>query len=143
MSSHPLMHNPDPDKLRAARAWAKAYNTFDVTDLEALLDEDICYTSMWVFEDLVGRQTYLEYLRGKLAAVRNSDAPVTGEVAETRPYPMYQMPEEPCVYIRQESQEETREAVVLFWTDNGRITKIWMTQIPVPSTVFRTGEIPR
>jgi len=98
---------------------------------------------MWVFEDLVGRQTYLEYLRGKLAAVRNSDAPVTGEVAETRPYPMYQMPEEPCVYIRQESQEETREAVVLFWTDNGRITKIWMTQIPVPSTVFRTGEIPR
>ena len=41
MSSHPLMHNPDPDKLRAARAWAKAYNTFDVTDLEALLDEDI------------------------------------------------------------------------------------------------------
>jgi len=50
-----LMRNPDPDKLRAARAWAKAYNSFDMTDLEPLIDENVRYSSMWVFEEMVGR----------------------------------------------------------------------------------------
>ena len=143
MLVHAGLRNPDPEKLRAARAWAKAYNSFDVTDLEPLLDEDLRYTSMWVFQDLVGRENYLDYLRAKLDAIRNSGAHVTAEVAETRPYPMYQMDEEPCVYARQESGETIHEAVVLFSTSDGRITKIVMGFVPIPSTVFRTGEVPR
>jgi hypothetical protein len=138
------MVNPDPDKLRAARAWAKAYNNFEITDLEPLIDEKFCYSSMWVLADLEGRDAYLDYLRGKLKAIRNSNAPVTAEIAETRPYPNYQMPEEPCVYVRQDAPGETREAVVLFATNkSGMVTNIWMNMIPLPSTVFRTGEIPR
>ena len=137
------MVNPDPDKLRAARAWAKAYNVFDMTDLKALIDENVCYTSTWVFADMVGRDTYLPYLRGKLATIRKSKSPVSAEIAETRSYLMYPNPEEPCVYVRQETRDQTLEAVVLFETKDGRITKIWMTMIPIPSTVFRTGEIPR
>jgi hypothetical protein len=56
---------------------------------------------------------------------------------------MYQMPEEPCVYTRQEAAEETRELVVLFSIESGLITAIDKTCIPAPSTVYRTGEIPR
>ena len=58
MPNHPGMLNLDPDRLRAARAWAKAYNSFDVSDLESLIDENIRVTSMWVFKDMVGRDTY-------------------------------------------------------------------------------------
>lgn len=136
------MRNPDPDKLRAARAWAKAYNSFNMTDLDPLIDEDVCYSSMWVFDEIVGRTDYLDYLRSKLVAIRNSGLLVAAEIAETRRYPMYQVPEQPCVYVRQQSGDETREAVVLFATDNGLITHISMTAIPIPTTVFRTGEVP-
>jgi hypothetical protein len=55
---------------------------------------------------------------------------------------MYQMDEEPCVYVRQACGETIHEAVVLFSTTDGRITKIVMGFVPIPSTVFRTGEIP-
>ena len=136
------MRNPDPEKLRAARAWAKAYNSFDMTDLEPLIDENVRYSSMWVFEEMVGRVNYLDYLREKLVVIRNSGLLVSAEIAETRPYPMYPLREQPCVYVRQQSGDETREAVVLFEVDNGRITQISMTGIPIPSTVYRTGEIP-
>jgi ADP-ribosylglycohydrolase len=56
---------------------------------------------------------------------------------------MYQVPEQPCVYLRQVDGDDINEAVVLFSTEKGRITQIHMTAIPVPSTVFHTGEIPR
>ena len=82
------MRNPDPDKLRAARAWAKAYNSFDMTDVEPLIDENVRYSAMWVFEEMVGRVNYLDYLRAKLGAIRNSGLLVSAEIAETRPYPM-------------------------------------------------------
>lgn len=84
MANQPGMVNPDPDKLRAARAWAKAYNSFDVSELEALIDENVRVSSMWVFEDMEGRDTYLEYLRKKLTTIRNSDSVVRAEIAETR-----------------------------------------------------------
>ena len=135
------MCNVDTDKLRAARAWAKAYNSYDMTDLEPLIGENVRYSSKWVFDEIVGRTDYLDYLRGKLLAIRNSGLLVSAEIAETRPYPMYQMPEQPCVYVCQQSGDETREAVVLFATDNGLITHISMTAIPIPATVFRTGEV--
>jgi hypothetical protein len=136
------MRNPDPDKLRAARAWAKAYNSFDMTDVEPLIDENVRYSSMWVFEEMVGGVNYLDYLRAKLVAIRNSGLLVSAEIAETRSYPMYPLREQPCVYVRHQSGDETREAVVLFEVDNGQITQISMTGIPIPSTVYRTGEIP-
>lgn len=82
------MVNPDPDKLRAARAWGKAHNTFDRTDLEALVDESVRYSSAWVWSDIEGREAYLDYLRKHLAAIRNSDEPVHAEIAETRIYRM-------------------------------------------------------
>ena len=140
---HPhQMLNPDPDKLRAARAWARAYNTSDLSELAPLINEDIRYSSMWVFEDLCGRADYLTYLAGKLSAISGSTSVVTAEIAETRRGPMYQMPEEPCVYLSQVDGDDINEAVVLFSTEKGLITQIHMTAIPVPSTVFRTGEIP-
>ena len=138
------MLNPDIHKLRAARAWAQAYNSFDIADLEPLIDTKFSYTSMWVLGDLEGRDAYLDYLRGKLETIRNGDSSVVAEVAETRRYPMYQMPEEPYVYARQEGDEQTVEAVVLFTTNtDGSISKIVMTGIPIPVTVLRNGDIPR
>ena len=138
-----LLRNPDPDRLRAARAWAKAYNSFDMSDLEPLIAENVRYSSMWVFDEIVGRTNYLDYLRGKLVAIQNSSSLVSAEIAETRPYPMYQMPEQPCVYVRQESGDKISEAVVLFVTESGLITDISMTAMPIPATVCRTGETPR
>lgn len=53
------------------------------------------------------------------------------------------MSREPCVYAWQESPDDFKEVVVLFKIKNGLITQICKTMIPLPSTVFRTGEIPQ
>ncbi len=142
-ASSSLLRNPDPDQLRAARAWAKAYNSFDMSDLEPLIAQNVRYSSMWVFDEIVGRTDYLDYLRGKLAAIQDSRSLLSAEIAETRAYPMYEMPEQPCVYVRQESGDKISEGVVLFVTESGLVTNISMTAIPIPATVFRTGETPR
>ena len=130
--------NPDPNLLMAARAYATAYNSYDYSDLEHLLDNDLTYTSMWVFEEMKGKENYIAYLADKLKAIKESGNPVHAEIAETRQYPMYGIPEKPCVYMKQGENE----MVVLFTMEDANIKKIFLTGIPIPSTVFRSGECP-
>lgn len=45
---------------------AKAYNTYDCSELEKYLADDVTYDSTWVLDQLKSKTQYLDYLRGKL-----------------------------------------------------------------------------
>ena len=123
----------------AAAAWARAYNTQDPSHLAPLLAEDVRYASQWVFDEIEGRSDYLEYLEGKLEAIRESGSAVCVELAETRPYPMYPNPPRDCAVVAQDGE---RFGTVLFETCGGLVTRVDMCQIPPPDTCACSGEYP-
>ena len=126
-------------ELDAATAWSRTCNLLDVSHIALLLTEDVHYASQWVFEEIENRTDYLEYLAGKLEAIRESRSDARAELAETRPYPMYPNPPRPCVVVHQGGK---RVATVLFEVDGNRITKIDMCMIPPPGTCALSGECP-
>jgi hypothetical protein len=124
----------------AAVAWARTYNALDPSHIAPLLADDIRYASQWVlFEEIGNRPDFLEYLTSKLETIRRSGCVVRAELAETRPYPMYPNPPQPCVVVEQDG---AREATILFEVDGHRITRIDMCEIPPPHTCACSGEFP-
>lgn len=126
-------------ELDAAAAWARTYNTLDVSHIALLLAEDVHYASQWVFSEIENRRDYLHYLEGKLETIRTSGSVVRAELAETRPYPMYPNPPRPCAVVEQDGE---RFATVLFEVGGGRITRVDLCQIPPPHTCALSGEFP-
>ncbi len=51
---------------------AEAYRTYNSSAVEPYLAEDVHYASLWVFQELRSKQEYLDYLKGKLSAMKNS-----------------------------------------------------------------------
>ena len=60
-----------------------AWQSLDAELLEPFLSEDFRYNSVWVSETLVGKNSYLEYLRGKFETLRKSgSAPIVDTIDE-------------------------------------------------------------
>ncbi len=60
----------------------QAWNELNADLLDTILADNLEYTSFWVFETLEGKDVYLDYLRGKFNAVKNTgrDSQVKAEV---------------------------------------------------------------
>lgn len=60
----------------------QAWNELNADLLDSILADNLEYTSFWVFETLEGKDVYLDYLRGKFNAVKNTgiDSQVKAEV---------------------------------------------------------------
>lgn len=58
----------------------QAWNELDASLFESILSEDFEYVSFWVLETMKGKGRYLDYIKGKFEAIRNSDSPVSAEV---------------------------------------------------------------
>ncbi len=58
------------------QAWIK----LDASLYESILSENFEYISVWVFETVKGRDSYLDYIKGKFEAIKNGDNPVSAEV---------------------------------------------------------------
>lgn len=52
---------------------AVAYTTYDCSDLESYLDDDVTYDSFWVWDQIKSKVSYLDYLRGKLKAMQKTN----------------------------------------------------------------------
>lgn len=52
---------------------AEAYQTYDVSVIEAYLAEDMHYASMWVFHEMTSKGEYLDYLTGKLQTMKQKN----------------------------------------------------------------------
>lgn len=128
-------------KLDAARAFARTWNNLSTSYLEPLLADDVHYSSQNVFDEIGNKRDFLAYLEGKMNTIRTSpEHAVYAELGETRKYPMYQRPEEPCVIMAQGTKDNVL-AIVLFTVDSKYISRIDMcTVAPIPTTAYRSGE---
>lgn len=65
---------------RITETVCQAWNKLDASLYESILSENFEYISFWVFETMKGRDSYLDYIKGKFEAIRNGDNPVSAEV---------------------------------------------------------------
>ena len=131
-----LPEDVNPRKLEACRAYARMMNTLNPDLLDPWLDDDMKYTSQWVFEDLVGKQEYLKYIRGKIQSIKKYGARVWAEIAYTDAFGAG-----PCVVLAQESPDNL-QATLLIEMDGDRIISMCMCCAPSPHECRLTGEKP-
>ena len=104
-----------------AEAFARAWNRLDPGEFTGLLDEQSCYASQWVLQEMKGKKTITDYLTEKMRTVKlhaeiNPDFKVRAELATTTRSDTGR----PCVYLR---QGETA-TVVLFATERDKVLRI-------------------
>jgi hypothetical protein len=128
---------------------ALAWNTLDPEVIIARLAADAVYESQNVREPLRGREAIADYLRGKMATVRNHPHyAVRAELGRCASFTgqdiaVLSAPEgRPCVLIEQGASTDP-EALVLLDVANGEIRRVDIcTVAPAPSTAERTGIYP-
>ena len=135
---HPIRLPEDcnPAKLEACRAYARMLNTLDASHLEPWLDENVKYESQWVFDEIVGKEKYLKYIRGKLRTIHEKGPPVWAEIAYTNAFGAG-----PCVIIAQPEKDEW-VATLLLEMNGDKISRMDMCFLPSPLECRRTGEAP-
>ena len=118
------------------RAYATMMNTQNVDAIEPLLADDFHYSSQWVLAEITSKQEYLDYIRPKLKAVRDSETKVWAEMAH-----LEQEIPGPCVVLAQNSKDNLL-SLVLGKVANGKLTRLDMCGAPSPHSAKRSGEYP-
>lgn len=117
-------------------AYGRMLNTNDIEHVVGLLANDFRYRSQAVLTDLVGKEEFLTYMRGKLAAIAGrADRPV----AEMAYLPA--MRDRPCLVL---FDNDTGQLIctVLAMVKDGKLGQIDLCIVPPPTTAVRTGEVP-
>ncbi len=112
---------------------AHSYNTLNSEFIENILAEDMLYASQWVFDEIRGKQDFLDYLNGKFQTIRNEGSPVFAELATYRG--------QHCLVMAQGTKANL-QATMLVKTDCGKITEIHMCLVPHFSECERLGVYP-
>ena len=118
------------------RAYATMMNTLSVDVIEPLLADDFHYSSQWVLAEITSKQEYLDYIRPKLKAVRDSETKVWAEMAH-----LEQEIPGPCVVLAQNSKDNLL-SLILGKVANGKLTRLDMCGAPSPHSAKRSGEYP-
>ena len=118
------------------RAYATMMNTLNVDAIEPLLANDFHYSSQWVLAEITSKQEYLDYIRPKLKAVRDSETNVWAEMAH-----LEQEIPGPCVVLAQNSKDNLL-SLILGKVANGKLTRLDMCGAPSPHSAKRSGEYP-
>lgn len=102
--------------------YAKCWNNLDISYIVDILNDDLEYTSQWVFETMHGKSAYLEYLDGKFRTIQGGINIPQAELG----YYRYAYIEEnrPCLIL---TQGDVKVAIL---TDvrNGKLSKISMVE---------------
>lgn len=121
----------------ALRAYAKMMNTLSVEPLESLLADDFAYESQTVFQAILSKQAFLEYIIPKLQTIRRSDATVYAEMGTVAAYGKNQ----PCVILAQ-NDKANLVALILAKTHGNKLRRLDLCIVPPPQTAQRSGEYP-
>lgn len=124
-------------KERALQLFAAMMNTLDSKKLEPYLADNFSYSSQMVFDELVGKEAYLDYINHKFTAIRSTGTLVFAEMGELR----FTHPFGPCVLMAQGSKENL-VATVLAEVEGGLIQQFDMCIIPTVQSVARSGIYP-
>ena len=126
----------DPIQLKACRAYAKMMNTLDFSHLEPWLDDNLNYTSQWVFDEMNGKAHYSEYMRNKLETIKTKGERVWAEIGHTHAFSAGY-----CVILAQ-GEETNLHATLLITMNESKIQKMAMCCVPSPYDCQRIGERP-
>ena len=118
------------------RAYATMMNTLNVDAIEPLLADDFHYSSQWVLAEITSKQEYLDYIRPKLKALRDSETKVWAEMAH-----LDQEIPGPCVVLAQNSKDNLL-SLILGKVANGKLTRLDMCGAPSPHSAKRSGVYP-
>ena len=124
------------DLVTGLRAYAKMMNTLDAGAIEPLLADDFHYSSQWVLVEITSKKEYMDYIRPKLKAVRDSETNVWAEMAH-----LEQEIPGPCVVLAQNSKDNLL-SLILGKVANGKLTRLDMCGAPSPHSAKRSGEYP-
>ncbi len=118
-------------------AYAKMMNTLDSSEFELLLADDFSFESQAVLTPLTGKKSFIEYIRPKLATVKQANATVYAELGELSAYGQTD-----CVVLAQNDKDNIG-AIVYAKVKNGQIVRIDMCTVPNPKTAKRSGFYPK
>lgn len=127
---------PEEAKLNACMAYARMLNTLDVAHIEPLLCDDVRFRSQWVFEEMVGKNKYLDYITAKLASVKRAGERVWAEAATTDTFQAGF-----CIVLSQ-GEEKQFVATVLLTMKEDKISAIDLCGVPSPEDCKRLGYTP-
>jgi hypothetical protein len=111
-------------------------NTLSADPLEPHLADDFHYESQWVFSGITSKQEFLDYIRPKLATIKESGFRVWAEMAEMGAYP-----KGPCLVLA-EGEQQKLVATLLLKVAGGKIQRADLCLIPHPEAARRSGEYP-
>ncbi len=121
----------------ALRAYAKMMNTLNTTCFEPLLAEDFIYESQHVFQPLVSKHEFLDYIRLKFITIQQAKATVFAEMGTVAAYGRNQ----PCVILAQ-NEKANLVSLVLAKVEGECLKRIDLCMIPPPQAAKRSGEYP-
>lgn len=121
------------DEMVACNLLAHAYNTQSAAILEKVLAVDLLYTSQWVFEEMRGKQTFLDYLSAKFRTIQKAGSAIFAELASYRG--------KHCLVIAQGSRANP-VATMIVVSVGSKITEIHMCEVPHFSECGRFGIYP-
>jgi hypothetical protein len=153
------LDNNIAEKETMVIAICKAWNNLDISFIENFLTDDFEYSSQMVVANMNGKDTYINYLKGKFIAIKEGNDPVKAE--------MGYFDNSPCVIIIQQLaiaekalykktikkddgtidtlsvMTNVREAIILLEFNVDKIKKASMCMIaPNINDVKRTGIFP-
>ncbi len=120
-------------KGEALRAYAAMMNSLDSRNFEPLLAHDFHYASQWVFDEIESKHEYLDYITGKLEAVKASGKKLWAEMASCN--------SGPCV-VMAEGEPDNLIATVLVEVERDKIKRIDLCCVPSPYSAERSGDYP-
>jgi hypothetical protein len=123
-------------ELAALTAYAKMMNTLETDCLEPILADDLRYNSQWVFCEMIGKDEYLDFMKGKFEKIAGSGSRPYTEIGELSDYPCGY-----CVVMAQ-GNPDNLIATVLIRVRDGLVSHIDMCAVPDPRSVRRTGDYP-
>ena len=122
----------------ALKAYAKMLNTLDTKHIEHLLADDFRFTSQQVLTDIVGKEEYLDYMKGKLLTLASrSENTVFAEMAKIRSF----TEDKACIVAAQGSKDNL-VATILCKVHGDKLVQVDMCIVPTPQSAIRSGFYP-
>ncbi|MBS9773782.1 MAG: hypothetical protein KGV59_01315 [Tenacibaculum sp.] len=129
--------NYNLDEVQLLIEYAKAWNNLNVSYLENILSDNFEYNSQWVFDTMYGKETYIDYLKGKFKRIKETNAFPQAEIGYYKN--AYGVKNKPCIVIK---QNDTKVSIIMK-INNGKITNIDMVGFPDPNTAITFDYFPK
>jgi hypothetical protein len=122
---------------------AKAWNNQDTSFIANLLHDGFKYKSQWVFEEMVGKEKYLQHMDAKFQRIRDGIAQNGDRIEAAIGCCTQVEPDKPCIVLAHTIGGETNKVTLLIKAENSFIKQIDVCSIPEPESARLTGEVPR